>query len=78
MPGSGQLLQKRDKAGWYFFSAYVSSMVLIGLLIKAGFISAINANTLSWVSVLIQWGAMIEALYYMIQSKGSRKNKFTF
>jgi len=71
-PGSGQLLQKRDKAGWYFFAGYVSSIVLIGLLIKTGFISAINANTLSWISVLIQWGGMIEALYYMIQSKGGK------
>ncbi|NNL42534.1 MAG: hypothetical protein HKO79_08560 [Desulfobacterales bacterium] len=71
-PGSGQLLQKRDKAGWYFFAGYVSSMVLIGLLIKAGFISAIKANTLSWIPVLIQWGGMIEALYYMIQSKGGK------
>jgi len=71
-PGSGQLLQKRDKAGWYFFAGYVSSIVLIGLLIKTGFISAINANTLSWISVLIQWGGMIEALYYMIQPKGGK------
>ncbi|MCP4367512.1 MAG: hypothetical protein GY797_05260 [Deltaproteobacteria bacterium] len=77
-PGSAQLLQKRDKAGWYFFAGYVSSMVLIGLLIKTGSISAINANTLSWISVLIQWGSMIEALFCMIKSKGSRKNKFTF
>lgn len=71
-PGSGQLLQKRDGAGWYFFGGYVSSIVLIGLLIKTGFISAINANTLSWISILIQWGGMIEALYYMIQSKGGK------
>ena len=71
-PGSGQLLQKRDKAGWYFFAGYVSSIVLIGLLIKTGFISAINANTLSWISVLIQWSAMIEALFCMIKSKGEK------
>jgi len=68
-PGSGQLLQKRDKAGWYFFAGYVSSIVLIGLLIKTGFISAINANTLSWISVLIQWSAMIEALFCMIKGE---------
>jgi TM2 domain-containing membrane protein YozV len=69
-PGSGQLLQKRPKTGWYFFTAYVSSIVLIGLLLKIGFISAIKANTFNWISVFIQWGAMIEALYYMIRSKG--------
>jgi len=68
-PGSGQLLQKRDKAGWYFFAGYVGSILLIGLLIKTGFISAINADTLAWISVLIQWGAMIEALFCMIKSK---------
>jgi TM2 domain-containing membrane protein YozV len=68
-PGSGQLLQKRDKAGWYFFAGYVSSIVLIGFLIKTGFISAINANTLSWISVLIQWSAMIEALFCMIKGE---------
>ncbi|MEA3436638.1 MAG: hypothetical protein U9R43_09250 [Thermodesulfobacteriota bacterium] len=69
-PGSGQLLQKRDKTGWYFFAGYVGSILLIGLLIKTGFISAINADTFAWISVLIQWGAMIEALFYMIKSKG--------
>jgi len=69
-PGSGQLLQKRDKTGWYFFSGYVGSMAVIGFLIKTGFISAIKADTLSWISILIQWGAMIEALLYMIKSKG--------
>jgi hypothetical protein len=68
-PGSGQLLQKRDKAGWYFFAGYVSSIVLIGFLIKTDFISAINANTLSWISVLIQWSAMIEALFFMIKGE---------
>lgn len=69
-PGSGQLLQKRDKTGWYCFACYVGSILLIGLLIKTGFISAIKADTLAWISVLIQWGAMIEALFYMIRYKG--------
>ena len=69
-PGSGQLLQKRDKTGWYFFAGYVGSILLIGLLIKTGFVSAINADTLAWISVVIQWGAMIEALFCMIKSKG--------
>jgi len=71
-PGSGQLLQKRDKAGWYFFAGYVSSILLIGLLIKTGFFSAIDTNTLSWISVLIQWSAMIEALFCMIKAKGEK------
>ena len=71
-PGSAQLLQKRDKVGWYFFGGYVGSLVLIGLLIKSGFILPINANTLSWISVLIQWGSMIEALFCMIKPKGEK------
>ena len=69
-PGSGQLLQKRDKAGWYFFAGYVGSILLIGLLMKTGIVSAIDADNLAWISVLIQWSAMIEALFYMIKSKG--------
>ena len=69
-PGSGQLLQKRDTVGWYFFAGYVGSILFIGLLIKAGFISAIAADTLSWISILLQWSAMIEALFFMIKSKG--------
>ncbi|MDY6790199.1 MAG: hypothetical protein SWH54_02915 [Thermodesulfobacteriota bacterium] len=71
-PGCGQLLQKRDRAGWYVFAGYVGSIIVIGLLIKTGFISAIKTNTLSWISVFIQWGAMIEALFYMIKSKGEK------
>jgi TM2 domain-containing membrane protein YozV len=69
-PGSGQLLQKRDKAGWYFFAGYVGSIIFIGLLIKTGIISTIHADTLSWVSILIQWGGMFEALFCMIKSNG--------
>jgi len=71
-PGSGQLLQRRDKAGWYFFAGYVSSILLIGFLIKTGFISPIKADTLSWISVLIQWGAIFEAILFMIKSKGGK------
>lgn len=71
-PGSGQLLQKRDRAGWYIFAGYVGSIIVIGLLIKTGSISAIKADTLSWITVLIQWGGMIEALFCMIKSKGEK------
>jgi len=71
-PGSGQLLQRRDKAGWYFFAGYVGSILLIGFFIKIDFISPIKADTIAWISVLIQWGAMIEAILFMIKSKGGK------
>ncbi len=66
-PGSGQLLQGRDHAGWYFFAGYVSSLLLTGLLLGAGLITPKSADTLSWISVLIQWGAMIEAPFWMLR-----------
>jgi hypothetical protein len=64
-PGSGQLLQGRDHAGWLFFIAYVSSVLLTGLALGADFITPKGADTLSWISVFIQWGAMIEALFWI-------------
>ncbi len=66
-PGTGQLLQKRNKAGWYFLGCYVSSMLIIGLLLGSGFIAPKSANTLSWISILLQWSAMIEAPFHMRQ-----------
>jgi TM2 domain-containing membrane protein YozV len=66
-PGSGQLLQGRDNTGWVFFVGYFSSVVLTGLAFGAGFITAKGADTLSWISMLIQWAAMIEAPFWMIK-----------
>jgi len=66
-PGSGQLLQGRDRAGWYFFWGYVSSNLLIGFLLWTDLITAKGADTLAWVSVLVQWSAMSEALFQMIR-----------
>jgi hypothetical protein len=66
-PGSGQLIQGRDYIGWFFFVGYVSSVLLTGLAFGADFITARGADTLSWLSVLIQWGAMIEAPFWMIK-----------
>jgi len=65
-PGSGQLLQGRDKTGWFFLVIYVSSMLLIGLLMGAGLITAKSANTLAWGSVIVQWFSMVEAPFRMI------------
>jgi len=68
-PGSGQLLQGRDTVGWYLFAGYVGSLILIGLLLGADLITAKNADTLAWVSVLVQWGAMIEGPFWMIKNE---------
>ena len=68
-PGAGQLLQGRNKVGWYFFVGYVGSMLLIGLLFGIGFITAKGVDTLAWVSVIVQWSAMCEAPFWMIKQK---------
>jgi len=60
-PGSGQLLQGRSRIGWAFVAVYVGSKLLIGLLLGRDFITVSTADTLAWLSVLVQWGAMIEA-----------------
>ena len=64
-PGAGQLLQKRKKFGWYILAGYIGSKVLIAFLLSHDFISVQKADTLAWISVLIQWGAMIEAPVWM-------------
>ena len=60
-PGSGQLLQGRNRIGWGFFAGYLGSKFLIGLLLGADFITVEKADTLAWLSVVVQWGSMIEA-----------------
>lgn len=60
-PGSGQLLQGRSRIGWVFFAGYVGSQMLIGLLLGQDFITVKMADKLAWLSVLVQWSAMIEA-----------------
>jgi len=60
-PGAGQLLQGRNRVGWAFVAAYSGSKLLIGLLLGRDFITVPSADTLAWLPVLVQWGAMIEA-----------------
>jgi TM2 domain-containing membrane protein YozV len=60
-PGSGQLLQGRDRLGWGFFAGYVASKILIGILLDRDSITVQNADALAWVSVIVQGVAMIEA-----------------
>lgn len=70
-PGSGQLLQGRDSPGWLFFIAYFGSVLLTGLALGVHFITTGGVDTVSWISVLIQWGAMIEALFWMMRHEKS-------
>ena len=70
-PGSGQLLQGRDRLGYCFFWGYVGSMLLIGFLLWTDLITAKSADTLEWVSVLVQWSAMSEAPFWMIRQNNN-------
>jgi hypothetical protein len=66
-PGSGQLLQKRHTPGWCMLAGYIGSQFLIGFLLGHDFVTVQTAEMLDWISILIQWGAMIEAPLWMIR-----------
>ena len=70
-PGAGQLLQGRERIGWGFFAGYVGSRFLIVLLLGGDLISVKTADTLAWLPVIVQWGAMIEAPVAMGLRKGA-------
>jgi hypothetical protein len=70
-PGSGQLLQGRNRIGWRFFAGYFGSKFLIVLLLGGDFITVETADTLVWLSVIVQWASMIEAPIAMGLRKGS-------
>ena len=72
-PGAGQLLQKRNRIGWYILASYFGSKVLISFLLNHDFITVQRTDSLVWVSVLIQWGAMIEALIWTRLSYGKNR-----
>jgi hypothetical protein len=67
-PGAGQLLQKRDRLGWYLLAACIGSKFLIAFLLHFDFIDVPAADLLDWLPVVIQWGAMAEALFWMIKA----------
>jgi TM2 domain-containing membrane protein YozV len=67
-PGVGQLLQKRNRIGYYVLAGYMGSKLIIGFLLGNDLITTQSAETLDWISVLIQWGAMIEAPFQMMKS----------
>jgi hypothetical protein len=60
-PGAGQLLQGRNRIGWGFLAGYFGSKFLIVLLLGGDFTTVETADTLAWLPVIAQWGAMIEA-----------------
>jgi len=72
-PGAGQLLQGRNKIGWYFLAGYIGSKVLIGLLLGHDFITIQRADTLAWISIFVQWGAIIETLFRMMKGNVMRE-----
>ena len=67
-PGAGQLLQKRERSGWCLLAAYIGSKFLIAFLLRFDLIDVPAADLLDWLSVIIQWGAMAEALFSMIKA----------
>lgn len=66
-PGAGQLLQKRDTLGWCFLACYIGSKFLTGFLLRHNFIDVPTADHLDWLAVVIKWGSMAEALFWMIK-----------
>jgi hypothetical protein len=64
-PGAGHLLQKRYTIGYCILAGYIGSKLLIGFLLGNDLLNIQKADTLAWISVLIQWSAMIEAPFRM-------------
>ncbi|CAB1077405.1 hypothetical protein D1AOALGA4SA_5194 [Olavius algarvensis Delta 1 endosymbiont] len=70
-PGSGQLLQGRNRIGWGFLAGYCGSRFLIVPLLGEGFIGVETADQLAWLAVIVQWSSMIEAPVAMVMGKRS-------
>ena len=66
-PGCGQILQRRLKIGWYILASYLGSKLLIGFLLGHNFIAVQTADSMAWLTVLIQWLAMFEAPVWMMK-----------
>jgi len=70
-PGSGQLLQGRNRIGWSFLTGFCGSQFLIVPLLGGGVIGIETAEQLGWLAVIVQWSAMIEAPVAMVMGKRS-------
>ena len=66
-PGSGQLLQGRNKIGWYLLAGYLGSKLLTGFLLGMDLITVSITDSLAWVPLAIQWAAMLEAPIRMMK-----------
>jgi TM2 domain-containing membrane protein YozV len=76
-PGAGQLLQKRDALGGCLLAGYIGSKFFTAFLLRYDFIDVPAADMLDWLSVVIQWSAMAEALFWMIKTaKRIKKHAF--
>jgi len=71
-PGTGQLLQQRDKTGWCLLTGYLGSKLFIGFLLGNNLITVAKADNLAWIPLLVQWGAIVEAPVRMMTGKDSR------
>ena len=71
-PGSGQLLQRLDKMGWYLLAGYLGSKLLIGFLLGNDFITVPTADGLAWIPLIVQWASMLEAPIWMMKGKGRK------
>lgn len=71
-PGSGQLLQRRDKIGWYLLAGYLGSKLLTGFLLGMDLITVSTTDSLAWVPLIIQWAAMLEAPIRMMKGRDSK------
>lgn len=70
-PGSGQLLQGRNRIGWGFLAGYCGSHFLLVPLLGGDFITVETADQLAWLAVIVQWSSMIEAPVAMVMGKRS-------
>jgi TM2 domain-containing membrane protein YozV len=70
-PGAGQLLQKRDTPAWCILAGYIGSKFLAGFLLHYNFVTVAAADLLGWLAIAIQWGAMAEALLWMMKRRAT-------
>ncbi len=60
-PGSGQIVQGRDKTGWGLLIVYFGFQLVTVILFVAEMISFEISGTLAWGPILVKWYAMLEA-----------------
>ena len=71
-PGAGQILQQRFRSGWYLLAGYIGATAAVSILLHLDFITVPTADLLDWLPVVIKWGAMAEALFWMIKKGRER------